>query len=219
MRLRKRSNGDVAILAGDNRRNEFKKVGASYQAPPGIYDTLTQNGDGSFNLRKKHGELYVFDVNGKLVTMSDRNGNTTTFTYDPNGKLPVIGTSPYFVGQTTGIVVMDYRLIQITDSVGRNIDLFYNSDGRLEKIKDFTGRVLIYQYSPAGDLISFGEIPPGGLLSGETLMGYKTTYTYTNHNLETITDAKAKTYLQNVYNTEDRVICMSSDLFGHGLRI
>lgn len=200
MRLRKRSNGDVVILTGKNRRNEFELEGGTYQAPPGVYGTLVQNADGSFTLTKKHGEVYAFDVDGKLITISDRNGNAMLFTYDLAGKLPVTGTSPFFVTQTTGIVVMDYRLIQITDTVGRTIDLFYNPDGRLTKIKDFTNRVLTYDYSPEGDLVSFAEVPPGGLGAGETLMGYKTTYTYTNHNLETITDAKGQVYLQNVYD-------------------
>lgn len=203
IRLRKRSNGDVVILTGDNRRNEFTFAGTSYQAPPGIYETLVQNPDGSFTLTTKHGEVKEFDTDGKLISMRDRNTNTMTFTYDPAGKLPVTGTSPYFVTQTTGIVVMDYRLIQITDTVGRNVDLIYDTNGRLVKIKDFMGRVLTYGYDANGDLISFGEIPPGGLLPGETLMGYKTTYTYTDHNLETITDAKGQLYLQNIYDPYD----------------
>jgi RHS repeat-associated protein len=205
IRLRKRSNGDIVILTGENRRNEFKKEGTTYTPPPGIYDTLTQEVDGSFKLTKKYGTVYSFDLDGKLISIQDRNSNTITFTYDPQGKLPVTGTSPYFVGQTTGIIVLDWRLIKITDTVGRDLNLFYDSNGRLEKIKDFTGRILTYQYSPEGDLTTFADTLPSGLLPGETLMGYKTAYSYTSHNLETITDAKGKTYLINVYNNEDRV--------------
>src|SRR3989338_7166246 len=54
IRLRKLSNGDVTILTGDNRRNEFKKSGSSFTSPPGIYDTLIQNPNGSFTLTSKH---------------------------------------------------------------------------------------------------------------------------------------------------------------------
>src|SRR3990167_1356368 len=208
IRLRKLSNGNIVILTGENRRNEFKSSGASsFTPPPGIYETLVQNQDGSFTLAKKHGDQYQFDQDGKLVSISDRNQNTLTFTYDPQGKLPVTSSSPYFVGQSSGIVVMDWRLIQIKDSLGRAIDLLYDLTGHLAKIKDFTGRVLTYQYDSNGDLISFGEVPPEGLLAGETIMGYKTTYTYTNHILERVTDAKGKTYLTNVYDPDtDRVI-------------
>ena len=206
-RIRKLTNNNLLVLRGDNRKDEFVfSAPNAYTAPPGMYDTLVQNGDGTYTLTSKHGDVEQYDANGVLSQLADRNGNAVTFSYDPVGPLPVSGKSAYFVNQATGVVMRDYRLTRITASSGQTIDFAYNADGRLSTIT-YAGRTITYGYDPnsAGDLVTVTTPSTPDFPSGNT-----TTYAYSAaHNLTTITDPKGQTYLTNTYDpdaTKDRVV-------------
>ncbi len=196
-------NGDLYYLNGELNRYRFIYVdGTNYISPKGIYDTIVQNLDGTYTLKETHGTAYEFDQNGVLTEIRDRNGNSLHFSYDPDGKLPIIGKSVFSNDPNSKVIAYDYKLIKITDSAGRVITLNYNSNGRLENIVDFSGRAYTYTYDPSdnGDLISF--ITPA---TERYPSGLTTTYSYTEHNLETITDARGQAYLINHYDANDRV--------------
>ncbi len=199
-RVRKLSNNYAVVLRGNNRRDEFKYNGtATYVAPPGVYDTLVMNADGSHTLTSKHGIKEFYDVNGKLNKIQDRNSNTLTFTYDPAGLLPITAPSDYFISQARGVVAREYRLTRITDTVGRAVDFTYDSEGRLISLS-YAGRTIQYGYDTAANLISVRTPTSSDYPSGLT-----TRYAYTKHNLTSITDPKNQTFLTNVYDNLDRV--------------
>ncbi len=203
LRLRKLHSGNVVILDGRNRKDEyvFNPADGSFRAPAGIYHALSDDGDGTFSVTDKHGTKYDFDLNGCLSAIVDRNGNALTFTYDPAGKLPIQGTSAYFVNQATGVIGYDYRLTKVTDPAGREISFAYNSDGRLAAVSDFAGRTWRYGYDVAGNLVSVIAPAADGSPDGAT-----TTYAYdVRHNLVSITDPEGRTYLINHYDDQGRV--------------
>ena len=210
-RIRKLANNNLVALRGSNRKDEFTfSPPNTYTAPLGVYDTLVQNGDGTYTLTSKHGDVESYDVNGNLTRLQDRNGNALTFAYDPAGLLPITGKSTYFVTQTTGVIAREYRLTRITDTIGRTIDFAYSPEGRLATIT-YQGRTLLYAYDATGtgDLISVTTPATSQFPSGNT-----TRYTYTNHNLGSIIDPKNQTYLTNTYDaTNDRV---TSQTYGTG---
>ncbi len=200
-RVRKLINNNALVLRGANRRDEFvwNATTLTYVAPAGIYDTLVQNADGTHTLTSKHGIKEYFNVNGVLTKIVDRNGNTLTFSYDPAGALPITGKSPYFITQTTGVVAREYRLIRITDAIGRTVDFAYNAEGRLSSLT-YAGRTVQYTYNTDGDLISVRTPTSTDFPSGST-----TTYAYTSHNLTSITDPKGQAFLTNEYDSQDHV--------------
>ena len=204
-RVRKLSNGNLLVLRGNNRKDEFTFTAPSTYTPPsGVYDTLVQNANGTYLLTSKHGDKEFYDLNGNLTRMEDRNGNAITFTYDPAGLLPITGKSDYFVNQTTGVIAREYQLTRITDTAGRAITFTYNADGRLSTIA-YQGRTLRYDYDTTGT---------GDLLSVTDPLGNVTRYTYSKHNLTAITDPKGQMYLTNVYDdATDRV---TSQTYGIG---
>ena len=209
-RLRKLADGNVVLLRGDTRKDEFAFTPPStYTAPAGVYDTLIQNPDGTWTLTSKHGLQETYDITGNLTAIKDRNGNTLSLAYDPAGLLPITGQSAYFVNQTTGVIAREYRLTQITDTIGRTITLTYNAQGRLESIS-YEGRTIAYGYDPAqtGDLLTVTMPPTPDVPSGPV-----TTYTYNTHNLTTITDPKNQTYVTNGYNAYD---CVVQQTYGSG---
>ena len=204
VQLKKLSNNNALILDGSNGRKiefTYNQSDGSYTPPNGIYDTLQKKPDGTHTLTKKHGKKYNFDINGNLISIVDRNQNQISFTYDIQGKLPIIGRSEYFVDLSEGVIAYDYMLTKITDSVGREIDFTYNDKGRLTTITDFAGRTWTYNYDENDNLTSF-TTPP----TAEYPEGLTTAYTYDDkHNLVSIIDPNGQAYIINHYNDQDKV--------------
>ncbi|MBF0384621.1 MAG: RHS repeat protein, partial [Candidatus Omnitrophica bacterium] len=201
-RLKPLDNGNMLLVSGNLRRDEYTLNNGQYIPPPGFFEDLVQNQDGTWALTKAHGEKYNFDLDGKLASIIDRNGNRLDFSYDPSGLLPIIGTSEYIRGGLQRIVIsLDYRLTGISDGQGRSVSLSYDSNGRLETITDNNNRVVRYGYDAnTDDLLTITRPATAQFPSGVT-----ETFTYANHNLLTITDAKGQTFVTNRYDSQERV--------------
>ena len=115
-------------------------IGASFTKPEGFYFETNRLVDGRYTIREKNGTTYTFsnvagtvDHKAKLESISDRNGNTLTLTY--NG------------------VVVD----RVTDDYGRYIEFTYTTnDGvKLDYITDWTGRRYEYKFDTNSNLIEF----------------------------------------------------------------
>jgi len=94
----------------------------------GVKDKLKQIiSTGEYILRRKEGNLtYAFGSDGKLLTISDPNGNTLTMTY------------------TGGL------LTQVTNNFGKSLSIQYDS-GRITSITDPKNQSILYEYTN-GDL-------------------------------------------------------------------
>jgi RHS repeat-associated protein len=75
-----------------------------------------------FEYRTASGEVYRFTENGRLISMADRNSNTTTLSYTGN------------------------NLTRVTDPVGRSLTFTYNSDNFVSRVTDPLGRNWNYEY-------------------------------------------------------------------------
>ncbi|MCP4666985.1 MAG: RHS repeat protein, partial [Deltaproteobacteria bacterium] len=118
----------------------------SYYAPPGIYMRLQKlSGDTGWRLLGRHHDSAIFDVEGRLIEISDRHrrggsdeqGNTVRYRYDPFG-----------------------QLVGVEDDLGRDYRLEYYNDprpvseggdgaryGLLKTITDFIDRSVEYEYA------------------------------------------------------------------------
>jgi RHS repeat-associated protein len=104
-------------------------------------DVVRKTTSGIVDYRRASGDVMRFDSGGRLISMIDRNGNTTTLSY-------------------TGS-----NLTQITDPVGRALTLGYDSSSRINVVTDPLGRSWHYTYDPS---IAFGILstvtdPLGGV--------------------------------------------------------
>jgi len=208
MKIRKMSDGSFTFLTGTNRKEGIQAGG---QGPAGFYDTLEVQPNGTYILTRKNGDKVFFNADGNATRMEDRFGNFLTFTYDPAGKLPLIGPSAYFVNQTEGVVALEYRLTRVEDAQGRYFQFFYDARGRLDYVVDSAGRTVDYEYDANNDLKSITspvvEEYPDGLT---------TSFTYdTKHKLETVTNPRNQTFVTNVYNSDGKV--ESQTLLGRGI--
>jgi RHS repeat-associated protein len=129
----------VTIKFGDGHGETFTFNGTSYVPQPGVFNTLAQNGDGTFTLTRKDQTRYNFTAAGKLASIVDKNGNTIALSYDGSG-----------------------NLTKIADAVGRVLTLTYDSNNRIAKITDPTGRTELFSYSANNDLAQATD-PAGGV--------------------------------------------------------
>ena len=106
-------------------------VFADFRRPAGEFSTLTRNDDGSFSRRLTDGTTYAFDDQGRMTSVSDANGNTTSYDYD----------------SVTG------ALTKITDPAGLETNFAYGPDGLMDSVTDPAGRITTYFHDEDGNLV------------------------------------------------------------------
>jgi YD repeat-containing protein len=149
-RLRKRANGDVVWQQGSGRSDRFvSQPGGDYAAPAGVFMTLSKRPAG-FRLITSNGTTRLFDLDGRIISITTRNGNTLTYVHSGS------------------------RLTSITDDMGRDTSFTYDAEGRIETITDFTGREVRYAYDAAGNLIAARSPLVSGTPNGNDFPAGKT---------------------------------------------
>lgn len=142
---------------------------------------LSNPSGGVYNLRWKDGTIYQFQPSPQgprvafLTSITDRNGNATPITLNPN---------------------IPGQVVQVTDPVGRSLNLAYDGAGRVATITDPIGRAVQYTYNSQGTLASVTD-PAGGV----TQYGYDT-----QNRLITVTDPRGTVQAQNTLDSNGRVI-------------
>ena len=132
-----------------------------FTTPPRVLATLTANEDGTYGFSRFSDHIdYVFSAEGKLLRELDRNGNTTTLTY--NGDLLEKVTDPS--GRSLTFAYAGSHIHTITDPMGRTTTFGYDSNGNLEKETDPMGRIWSFSYDGSHRLLTMTD-PRGGMVS------------------------------------------------------
>ncbi|WHH57951.1 RHS repeat domain-containing protein [Petroclostridium sp. X23] len=71
----------IGVMYGDEHSSCFAPNNGSYIAQAGCNEKLTCNTDGTYTLIFKNQLRYVYDADGRLVRIEDRNNNVTTLQY------------------------------------------------------------------------------------------------------------------------------------------
>lgn len=136
----------VNLIAPDNNRFLFSRQPDSTlrnSSVPWLQGSvMTTIASGVTSLRFHDGTIYQFqNFRGVyyLSSITDRNGNTTTLT--------VAGVNPL-------------QITQITDPLGRSLNLTYNST-HVASVTDPIGRTVSYTYNPSGTLASVTDLAGG----------------------------------------------------------
>lgn len=159
----------VIVEQGDGRQDLFTRYGNSFEAPAGVFSTLSIEGDG-YKLTYKDGTKYYFtDTVAKKVTqVRDRYDNAITFAYQ-NGNLSsatdISGRSLYF-SWTNGLLsgmstsfddrTWSYQydekgnLTGVTDPMGYTVHYEYNKDNRIKTFIDSEGYSTRISYNADG---------------------------------------------------------------------
>ncbi len=114
------------------------------QGPPGDFSTLVKNPNGTFTRTLKDGTKINFSATGLHTSTVDRNGNTTTYAYDTEGRLGSITDSR---GRVTTFTYAGGLLSSVTDPVGRVTSFTHDGAGNLTKITYPDGSTELFKYS------------------------------------------------------------------------
>jgi RHS repeat-associated protein len=143
----------------------------TFSPPAGRYDTLTKNGDGTFDLViQRSRSSYHYAVDGRVLTFTDDNGNVLSFTYDGNGRLTQVADSSGSGRFLNVFYGANGRISTIQDSAGRQVNYAYDSNGLLTSVTDPAGRTTTYTYSttPTASLLSQVKDTAGRVVTSTT---------------------------------------------------
>lgn len=161
---------NIVIESGDGRTDTYTRYGDDFEAPAGVFSTLTYT-DGKYVLTEKTGETYEFaDAQHKKMTaQTDRNGNRTTLTYsadslltqiqdavghtitlDYTDKLLTRATASFLNGSITYAYDSKQRLIKRTDAMGYTTVYDYDRENHLDEITDANGHKTLISYNASG---------------------------------------------------------------------
>jgi RHS repeat-associated protein len=135
------TSGTITVVQANGSTVTFASTGRSgaQTAPAWAQATLNLNSDGTYTYTVPSEEASHFSAQGRLLSVSDRNGNATTLARNAEG-----------------------RLESISDPAGRKLTFTYNTEGLVAAATDPMGHVVKYLYE-AGNLVSVtlpGETSP-----------------------------------------------------------
>lgn len=167
-RLIANSDGSVTYLGPGGLTGVFTPNGAGGFLPPMQFraDLKTVTGGGWTLTTHTNGEVLTFTADGRLGSDKDRNGNTTTYSYNASGT-PTGVTSSRGLDQPRTLTIANTagRLTTFTQSDGsqsRTVTLGYDSGGELVSVTDLAGGVTSFTDSTgSADPVSSITNPDG----------------------------------------------------------
>jgi RHS repeat-associated protein len=140
--------------------------------PTGLDADLTQNSDGTFTLTERQSKVAQKFINigtsanpsYGLSTVTDRNGNQLTFTYDPSARLPyndrlILRTVTDTRGRDLSVTNFGYWDSWVSDVTNRTTTTTV-TDNRLASEQNAAGGVTSYEYD-AADRVTAITVPEG----------------------------------------------------------
>ena len=159
----------IIIEQGDGRQDLYTRFGSQFDAPAGVFNTLTMVGNG-YLLRTKGGTQYHFTdtVSKRITRIVDRNNNALNLSYtnghltaisDDNGRaLQFSWTDSLMTRMTTSFDNRSWsyqydengNLVHVTDAMQRTVHYGYNGDNRISVFTDAAGYSTYVTYNGDG---------------------------------------------------------------------
>jgi RHS repeat-associated protein len=159
----------VLYTAGDGYSSLFTPVSGSttaFTAPAGTKADLVKNADGTYTLTSRtSASVVTFNSDGRVKSLADRNGNTTTFT-PATGKITGITATRGVTNARTAVLSYDSYsgtlagISQTNGAATRSASFFNDGYGTWAKFTDPAGKITTFGYN--GGRISAITPPTGG---------------------------------------------------------
>ena len=155
----------------------FVANGSGFTTPAQFRADLTGSASAGYTLTG-HGsqEKLTFNASGRLTKDTDRDGNVTTYNYDPYGyPASIVSSRGPADGRTASFTTTDGRITKITQASGslsRSVSLSYSSNGHLSSVTDAAGGV-------TGFASAYGT-DTGQLVTVTSPIGATTTLTFSS---------------------------------------
>ena len=169
-------NGVLRLQEGNGNNLYFSLINGVYWPDPasGDHSSINKKDDGSYTRTMKNGIIQDFDASGRLLAITDRNGNATTLSYNgsqlagitdfngrqttittgANGKIATI-TVPG--GSTYSLTYSNGYLIAITDPAEKSWQFRYDANGNMIAKIDPAGNEVTYMYEANGKYLSSAD--------------------------------------------------------------
>jgi RHS repeat-associated protein len=170
---------------------QWNAVTQTFASPPGYFDAMVANPNGTWTRTTKHGDVWQFNTGGHLVSVTSRYGLSVQFNRNAQ-----------------------QAITSIADHAGRAVTVAYNAAGYISSLTDWGGRTTTFTYTPEGYLASVTR--PATTFydrqAGQIVTRARTeTFTYTtgtgtslDGNLLGMTDDAGQAVLANTYDAQDR---------------
>jgi RHS repeat-associated protein len=191
--LRELANGDVARWNGRLHEDVFRKGGADYVPPRGVFEKLvsTSSVGKSYEILSPGGVVSRFAQplgwsradRVPLISITDRAGNTIQLAYDGED-----------------------RLASVIDADARGLFFRYGNCGFLEEVRDQTGRATRYYHDEIREHLIAADLPA----TSDFPKGTRTQYEYApptteiglRHNVVRVLDHDENTILETSYGED-----------------
>jgi YD repeat-containing protein len=137
----------------------FTKIGSNWIADGDVNTRLIRLTNSSGNpsgwqYTTAEDEVELYDVSGKLLTITNRAGLTQTLTYSDGTNGVNGGYMLDATGNPTTTLLPADLLIRVTDAFNRTLSFGYDASNRIVKMSDPTGGVYLYGYDTNNNLTS-----------------------------------------------------------------
>ncbi|MDD3145630.1 MAG: DUF6531 domain-containing protein, partial [Candidatus Gracilibacteria bacterium] len=231
----------IMSYAGNNLPFEFKikyKNQAYYNGPLGnnfdfnynIY--LSQDSDGNINIHDGKLGVFKFIKNGDTFERNETIKASLEF-IDNKYQITFNDKSKYIFGDNFKIEKLedaydnylgfeyntDLQLTKIIDTLNREYNIIYNENSRIQNITDFNNNKVEFTYfdinETEGNQFDLKTIK---MINGTSEKEISFTYTSgdtfeSSHNIVKLIDSANNTYVENTYDTNDRVLTQT---YGNG---
>jgi YD repeat-containing protein len=167
----------VVVRRGDGSSDYFVKDGDIYLPKySGTSSTLGEDDNGGINYTTREPTQFLFDADGRLAEIRDRNGNSIVLEYDYSSS----------------------RLVRIVDTRGNTATLTYGADGYLRSVDyDYASLQAVgFSHDASGNLASFTKADGGVIVFTYDASG----------RLLTRTSSDDVVFVRNDYDEEGRVV-------------
>jgi len=131
--------GFVTLRHPSGSEMRFWDIGdGTYHPYAGAAGTLVKNVGPpiTYAYTDQNSNVFVFDENGRIQTLTNSTGQAFTYTYNPDGTLARVSA----------------------DNDTRYLDFSYSPDGTLASVSDQTARSVSFMYNASGDLVSATDV-------------------------------------------------------------
>ena len=174
-----RSNFEERVFVGSDNYVKYARGDGSFwsfglgvggwnvAAPANVAANLT-SGPAYWTLTFQNGERRLFDnTSGNLVSIIDRNGNTTQLSYDAGGRLVTVtdaASRHLYFNYSSG---SSFQVTSVTSDVGLSLSYAYDTQGRLTQVTEPDLSTMSFQYN-SQSLISSVSDSNGKILESHT---------------------------------------------------
>ncbi|MFC6671373.1 RHS repeat-associated core domain-containing protein [Marinobacterium aestuariivivens] len=146
----------VVCRKGTGQRKRFSRnADGGFERPAGLFASVSVETDNSIKLVDKFGNNKTFDTTGRLVSITDSNGNTLSISYDNEGVISkATGAGGRIISFTRGA---NGRIASVTDPAGRVYKFDYDTNGSLTSVNDPENGITQYSYNTENKLVTITD--------------------------------------------------------------